>query len=86
MASEHLMTITAAAAGTYVWPVPKGGVVMGVYSDVPVSIQYDDNGTVGTLVRNVTAWEPPVPFAPASFAQIGIVCTAASQISVRYRT
>lgn len=84
-AGEHLLTITAPAAGTYNWPVPKGGMVLGVYSDVPISVQYDDNGTKGTLVRNVTSWEPATPFQPAPFSQIGLVCTAASQISVRYR-
>ena len=81
---EHLATIDITSAQTVQFAIPKGGIIRGVYSDQAVTIAYDDNGTVGTLLRNVTEWEPNNGFAPAPIAYVRITTTAAAHVSIRY--
>jgi len=82
---EHLATLDLTAAGTYKFSIPKDGIIRGVYSDVAVTIGYEDNGTIGTLKRNVTEWEPMGGgFMPAPIAYLVITATAASKVSIRY--
>ena len=85
MMEEHLATLDLTAAGTYKFSIPKGGNIRGVYSDVAVTIGYEDNGTIGTLRRNVTDWEPQgAGFMPAPIAYLVITATAASKVAIRY--
>lgn len=82
---EHLGTLTLTAAGTYKFAIPKDGVVKGIYTDVAVTISYEDNGNVGVIKRNVTEWEPQgIGFAPAPIAYLVFTTTAATNISIRY--
>lgn len=82
---EHMDSIAISQAGTYLYPIPKGGQIVGLYSDVPVTLQYNDNGSVGTMVRTAQVWEPPIPFMPAPTAYLQIVTTSKAEITVRYR-
>ena len=82
---EHLLTVAITGAGTRRIAIPKGGVITGVYSNVPVTIAYDDNGTVGTLMYNVATWEPRIPFAPAPIAYLEIITTGAASVAIRYK-
>lgn len=82
---EHMDTISISQAGTYLYPIPKGGQIVGLYSDVPVTLQYKDNASVGTMVRDVKVWEPPIPFVPAPVAFLQIVTTGKADVTVRYR-
>ncbi len=54
---EHLANIDITAAGTVKFAIPKDGIIYGVYSNAAVTIGYDDNGSVGTLLQNVTVWD-----------------------------
>lgn len=81
---EHLANIDITAAGTVKFAIPKGGKICGVYSNAPVTIGYDDNGSVGTLLTNVAVWEPCPIFEPAPIAYLVITAAAACKISIRY--
>lgn len=82
---EHLDVINVTAAGTYLYPIPKGGQILGIYSSAPITIAYNDNGTVGTLKTAVNEWEPRTPFMPAPTSFLNLVTTGAASISVRFR-
>ena len=83
--TEHLATLDLTAAGTYKFAVPKDGIIKGVYTDVAVTIGYEDNGNIGTIKRNVTEWEPMGGgFMPAPIAYLVITATAATKVSIRY--
>lgn len=80
------MSVEITGAGVRKIGIPKGGIITGVYSSVPISIAYNDNGTVGTLLSNVQIWEPTIPFQPAPIAFLEITTTAAAKVAIRYRT
>lgn len=83
--SEHLATLALTAAGTYKYAIPKNGIIKGVYSDVAVTLGYEDNGNIGVLKRNVTEWEPMGGgFMPAPIAYLVITAAAAANVSIRY--
>lgn len=81
---EHLAVINMTAAGQSGFRVPKNGTVRGVYSNVPISISYDDNGNVGALMTNVSVWEPNNGFNPAPTATLIFNAAAAASISIRF--
>lgn len=85
MAAEHLMSVQITGADVRKIGIPKGGIITGVYSDVPISLAYNDNGTVATLLSNVQVWEPTIPFQPAPIAYLEITTTAATKVAIRYR-
>lgn len=85
MAAEHLLNVEITGAGVRKIAIPKGGIITGVYSNAPISIAYNDNGNVGTLMSNVQIWEPTIAFQPAPIAYLEITTTAATKVSIRYR-
>lgn len=86
MGAEHLLSVEITGAGVRKIAIPKGGIIAGVYSNVPISLAYNDNGTVGTLMSNVQVWEPTIAFQPAPIAYLEITTTAAAKVAIRYRT
>lgn len=82
--AEHLANIDITAAGTVKFAVPKEGVIYGVYSNAAVTIGYDDNGSVGTLLSNVTVWEPCPAFMPSPISYLVITAAAPCKVSIRY--
>lgn len=81
---EHLANLAITAAGTVKFAIPKNGVIRGVYSDTPITIGYDDNGSIGTMRRTVTEWEPNNGFKPAPIAYLVITAAAAANVAIRY--
>lgn len=82
---EHLAVMNITAAGTYSFAIPKNGIIKGVYSpDTPITIGYNDNGSIGTLVKNVTIWEPNPAFNPDPIAYLVVTAAAAATVSIRY--
>ena len=81
---EHLANIDITAAGTVKFAIPKNGVIYGVYSNANITIGYDDNGSVGTLLTNVTQWEPNPAFMPSPIAYLVITAAAPCKVSIRY--
>ncbi len=85
MAAEHLLSVKITGAGVRKISIPKGGIITGVYSSAPVTIAYNDNGNVGTLMSSVQIWEPTIAFQPAPIAYLEITTTAAVDVAIRYR-
>lgn len=85
MSAEYLMSVEITSAGVRKVGIPKGGIITGVYASAPISIAYNDNGTVGTLMSNVQTWEPTIPFQPAPIAYLEITTTVATKVAIRYR-
>lgn len=81
---EHLANIAITSAGLVKFAIPKNGTIRGVYSDVAITIGYDDNGSVGTLKRSVLEWEPNGGFKPAPIAYLVLTATAAANVAIRY--
>lgn len=81
---EHLATIDLTAAGTARFAIPNGGSVVGVYSSSPVTLGYEDNGSIGTMKTNVTEWEPIGGFNPSPTAHLHITAAAAAKVVIRY--
>lgn len=82
---EHLAVLAITSAGTYNFAIPKGGEIKGVYSiGSPVTIGYNDNGSVGTLMQNVSVWEPNPSFTPAAIAYLVVTASAPTNVSIRY--
>lgn len=81
---EHLATIDITAAGSVRFEIPVNGGVKGVYSSSPLTIGYEDNGSVGTMVSNVTAWEPHGGFYPAPSAALMLTAAASAKVTIRY--
>lgn len=84
MSSEHLAVLDLTAAGVYKFAIPKDGTIRGVYSNAAITIGYEDNGNIGTLLTNVTEWEPTNGFHPAPIAYLVITAAAAANVSIRY--
>lgn len=81
---EHLANLDITSAGTVKFAIPKNGIIRGVYSSAPITIGYDDNGSIGTMVSNVTVWEPNNGFKPAPIAYLVVTATAPVKVSIRY--
>ena len=82
---EHLATLDLTAAGTYKFAIPKDGIIKGVYTDVAITLGYEDNGNLGTIKRNVTEWEPMGGgFMPAPISYLVITAAAPCKVSIRY--
>lgn len=84
MIMEHLANIDITAAGTVKFAIPKDGIIYGVYSNANITIGYDDNGSIGTLLSNVTMWEPNPAFMPAPISYLVITAAAPCKVSIRY--
>ena len=81
---EHLANIDITAAGTVKFAIPKNGTIYGVYSSANITIGYDDNGSIGTLLTNVAEWEPCPAFQPAPISYLVITAAAPCKVSIRY--
>lgn len=81
---EYIRTVSVAANGTVIVPLPSG-TVHGVYSTGAVDLSWIYNSEIGQIAAGVTMWEPSCGFNPGLSSELMIENTTATAVNVTLR-